>query len=242
MYFFKPEYAHSLCSQFPKLDQAPWYRYFNPIENKYALNNFAEYDIFNQLFAELQNAEFVDHMKVVSGIENLENDPHLHGAGLHYHPRGGKLDMHLDYSIHPITKKERRLNLIIYLNGDGWEDQWGGDLQLWDAQFTSCVQKIQPVFNRAVLFKTNDISYHGLPQPLTCPDGQGRKSIAIYYVSDARPGIKHRAKAEFRPLPTQPVDHKLQALYTIRSQRVLTAEDLQSHYSTWQEEAGNGFW
>jgi Rps23 Pro-64 3,4-dihydroxylase Tpa1-like proline 4-hydroxylase len=39
--------------------------------------------------------------------------------------------MHLDYSIHPITGKERRVNLIIYMNKD-WKEEWGGELNLWE--------------------------------------------------------------------------------------------------------------
>jgi Rps23 Pro-64 3,4-dihydroxylase Tpa1-like proline 4-hydroxylase len=44
---------------------------------------------------------------------------------------GSRLEMHLDYSIHPITGKERRVNLIIYMNKD-WKEEWGGELNLWE--------------------------------------------------------------------------------------------------------------
>ena len=30
--------------------------------------------------------------------------------------RGSRLEMHLDYSIHPVSGKERRVNLIVYMN------------------------------------------------------------------------------------------------------------------------------
>lgn len=52
------------------------------------------------------------------------------GAGIHYHANGGKLDLHLDYGIHPISRMERRLNIILYLNHD-WKDEYGGHLELW---------------------------------------------------------------------------------------------------------------
>jgi hypothetical protein len=54
--------------------------------------------------------------QAVTRIGGLESDPHLHGGGLHFHPPGSRLEMHLDYSIHPISKKERRVNLIVYMN------------------------------------------------------------------------------------------------------------------------------
>ena len=46
--------------------------------------------------------------------------------------RGGKLNIHKDYSIHPRVDppKQRKLNLIVYLTED-WNPEWGGALELW---------------------------------------------------------------------------------------------------------------
>jgi hypothetical protein len=38
-----------------------------------------------------------------------------------------------------------------------------------------------------VIFSTTDFSYHGHPEPLTCPEGWTRKSLALYYYSNGRP-------------------------------------------------------
>jgi hypothetical protein len=96
-------------------------------------------------------------------------------------------------------------------------------------------------FNKAVLFKTSDISWHGLPTPIKCPDDIGRKSIAIYYVSEPRQNATFRKKAQFRPLPYQPVNHKLQELYNIRVLRTIKEDELNSIYPNWKED-GNGYW
>lgn len=40
-----------------------------------------------------------------------------------------------------------------------------------------------------------------MPDPVKCPDGEARKSIAIYYMSDARPEATPRYKASYRPRP-----------------------------------------
>jgi hypothetical protein len=42
------------------------------------------------------------------------------------------------------------------------------------------------VFNRCVLFNTTDFSFHGHPDPLRCPEGMTRKSLALYYYSNGR--------------------------------------------------------
>jgi Rps23 Pro-64 3,4-dihydroxylase Tpa1-like proline 4-hydroxylase len=237
--FFKEDIINKLIDNFPEINN-DWYKYWNPIEKKYAFNKLEKTPLFLDLFSELQNENFVKKISEITGITNLENDPHLHGAGIHFHPPGGKLDMHLDYSIHPISKKERRVNLIIYLNKE-WKEEYNGDLQLWNSDFTKPVKNYYPSFNTAVLFKTSDISYHGLPSLIKCPDGMGRKSLAIYYVSDSQEKASHRFKAEYRSLPWQPVNDKLKKLYEIRKTRIITDEDLKNIYPNWENE-GNEFW
>ena len=184
--------------------------------------------------------EVVALLRAITGIEDLEADPHLHGAGLHAYPRRGKLDMHLDYCIHPISGKERRCNLIVYLNQD-WKTEYGGDLELWDEELTKKTNLISPSWNTAIIFKTNDISYHGLPRAISCPEGSFRKSLAVYYVSPKTPGALPRYKAEFHPTPEQqPCDERLQKLYKIRVNRRITPDDL-ADWPEWRT-AGGEFW
>lgn len=240
--FFKVDYCKELTENFPKINDK-WFLYKNPIEYKYALTDFKEYPLYNNLYQLLQSDMCLNLIKKITGIENLENDNTLHGAGLHYHPRKGKLDMHLDYSIHPLLKKERRVNLIVYLNED-WKSEWNGDIQLWNNDFTHCEKRLYPMFNTAIIFKTNDVSYHGLPTPIDCPENTGRKSIAIYYISDINDteNTKNiRYKAKFRALPSQSINDKLQKLYDIRAERRITSEDLSTIYPNWETD-GNGYW
>lgn len=237
--FFSDTFANELADTFPDVDDT-WHKYWNPIEKKYAKNTFDTLPAYTRLFATLQSDDFVARMRELTGIADLEADPHLHGAGIHYHPRGGKLDMHLDYSIHPKSGKERRINIIMYLNRD-WAAEYGGDLQLWNSEFTKCEARIAPVFNRAIVFQTSDISYHGVPVPIMCPEGEGRKSIAIYYVAEPRPDATPRHKAQYRPLPDQPVTEGLARLYDLRVKQLLTDEVLQEAYPNWEAE-GNGYW
>lgn len=238
--FFNDSFVNELERIFPSQKEKGWYKYYNPIEKKTALNDFSDLPLFKSLFDILQSDIFVKHIQDITSISNLEKDPYLHGAGIHYHSTGGKLDMHLDYSVHPISQKERRVNLIIYLNKE-WKEEYNGDIQLWNSEFTHLVKKIYPVFNTAVLFNTSDDSWHGLPTPIKCPPNIGRKSVAIYYVSDLRTNSVVRYKAQFRPLPDQPVNEGLKKLYDIRSKRIITKEDLIEVYPDWESE-GNGFW
>ena len=68
----------------------------------------------------------------------------------------------------------------MYLNRD-WTEQYGGHLELWDEKLESRQARILPVFNRCVIFSTSDISYHGHPDPLACPEGMSRKAVRVIW-------------------------------------------------------------
>ena len=121
--------------------------------------------------------------------------------------RGGKLNMHKDYSIHPKLGKERRINIVIYMTPD-WQEEWGGGLELWSHDEEKnlpkeCVKKIYNKFNCAALFDTAQNSWHGLPKELECPEGTYRKSLNIYYVAEAREEAEKHDRALFAPTPEQ---------------------------------------
>lgn len=236
--FLDEKVAIELSKNFPNEKDERWTHYNNPIEKKMAMNKSLD-SFFQNFFDTLvQNDKFVALISSLVGIPLLA-DEHLHGAGLHFMTQGSKLDMHLDYSIHPISGKERRVNLIIYLSED-WNENWGGALELWDSKYTKCEKKIFPKFNRAVLFRTSDLSYHGIPSPIKCPKEVSRKSIAAYYLSEPRDNASLRKRAEFFPLPWQTVSNELRTLYEIRKNRPIIESDLIS-MPDWISN-GNGFW
>jgi len=218
--FFEREIAEALERDIPPFDDASWWQYSNPIEEKRALNHWdrfppATYRVFTYL-----NSEFLANLYRLTGIENLRADEGLHGGGWHLHARGGKLNVHLDYSLHPKLQLERRLNLIVYLTS-GWDPSWGGALGLWthDADNTGPKDLIKAVdcrFNRAVIFDTTH-AWHGLPEPLTCPPGVYRKSIATYYLTAARENASARGKALFAPHGEQVQDESVLELIKQRS-------------------------
>jgi len=138
-------------------------------------------------FFEMTESEpFRALVSAVTGIPGLVSDPSLLGGGLHQIANGGFLDVHVDFNLHPRTKLYRRLNLLLYMNKN-WDSGYGGDLEFWDMSTRQRLESVAPVFNRAVLFETNGLSYHGHPQPLVTPAGVTRKSLAIYYYSE-QPG------------------------------------------------------
>jgi len=177
-----PEVAAAAAEEFPTPNTEAWTHYQHHNENKHGMAKrefFPRY--LGSMVDELNSLEFVSWLSKLTGIPGLLADPSLEGGGLHQSGRGGFLNVHTDFSHHHYQKDwRRRVNLILYLN-PGWQDCWGGAIELWDSRMQQCVAKFPPVINHALIFNTDEKSFHGFPEPLTCPEGVTRKSLALYY-------------------------------------------------------------
>jgi hypothetical protein len=138
-----------------------------------------------ELNRELADPEFLGMLSYVFDIPGLLADDQLIGGGIHQTGPRGHLDVHVDFNYLKDRQLHRRLNILIYLNKD-WRPEWGGNIELWDKDVTICRHSFSPVFNRCVVFETNDISYHGVTA-VTCPEGRTRRSFAAYYYTREAP-------------------------------------------------------
>jgi len=196
--FFDIKYLNEILEIFPDLTMLnKTQKYSNKNEIKLANNNIANYPKKIKNFINFLNSKkFLNFLQEITSIkENLVSDRLLSGGGLHEIKRGGVLKVHTDFNKHPFLKLDRRLNLLLYLNKK-WKKSYGGNLEFWDQEMKKCQKKIQPVFNRMVIFSTTDFSNHGHPIALNCPINKSRKSIAIYYFSKGRP--KNEIKADYK--------------------------------------------
>ncbi len=102
----------------------------------------------------------------------------------------------------------RQLNILIYLNPN-WKNEWGGELGLYEKQKNKLIQKKQvfPKFNRALIFNTNQNSWHGMPIPISCPKDQMRTAFNFYYLNADRTGKNNRFRAQFMPTDNQIIDN-----------------------------------
>ena len=185
--FFDPALLERVLAEFPKPDAIRWQRFDNVHEIKLASATEASFGpVTRLLLYHLNSITFLEFLSEVTGIDNLIPDPNFEGGGLHQIVRGGKLGVHADFNRHRRYGLDRRLNLLLYLNKN-WREDYGGHLQLWDRNMSRCEAKILPIFNRLMVFGTTDFTYHGHPDPLECPEGMTRKSLALYYFSNGRP-------------------------------------------------------
>lgn len=219
--FLTKETLENVVKEFPAFDSPAWYVYENAIEIKKALNSWDRFGpTLYKLFWYLNSRAFISQLELLTGC-TLYPDFGLNGGGLHSHRSGGKLNTHLDYSIHPKLGLERRLNLLVYVT-PGWQESWGGTLGLWEHDAATnrpgaLAKSISPLFNRAVMFDTTQNSWHGLPETITCPQGITRNSLAVYYLCEPRPGADTRGRALFVPYKEQANDPAVLELIKKRS-------------------------
>ena len=197
--FLPASLAGDCLDQFPALDQPCW-EYANDadIEVKYRTTWTSEFDIpegIVECVRILNSSLILIAMAERFGIPQIVPDPYFSGGGLNVTMPGGLLDVHVDGNYHDATGLNRRLNAILYLN-PGWQPSWGGEFGIYDPTGRLCLKKVAPLFNRLVIFDSHDYSFHGLPDPISFPKGESRKSIILYfYTQQPRPG-KHIAVAE----------------------------------------------
>lgn len=158
-------------------------------EHRYSrLKDFISYpgmmpQAVRRLAEHVNSPEMCQFLTDLTGIEGVQGDNSFVGGGLHRIRKGGKLGIHADFNIHPVSRKHRRINLLIYLN-PVWQADWGGELELWKRDMSACVKKIEPIFNRAVIFTITDDAFHGHPEPM---QAEQRLSFAAYYYTNDRP-------------------------------------------------------
>src|SRR5713101_4649003 len=179
-------------------------RDFPPFERQFAINEYGEVGgkavvsniqeispFYGRLYEYLNSSEFLAAMSAVTGIEELRGDPTLDGGGTHANLNGQALDCHVDFNFQIEGGFHRRANLLLYLNKE-WDPAWGGAIELHanprrpDADE---FKQFNVIFNRAVIFETNEYSWHGFRRIQLPADRLhlSRKCLSIYLYTAERP-------------------------------------------------------
>ncbi len=188
------------AGEFPAVTDASWKGYLHVNETKFANTDAASWSpALQEVAAEFLSPEFTAFLVRLTGIENLLPDASLDGGGLHQTLRGGHLNVHADFTTHHGRENwARRVNILLYLNED-WREEWGGQLELWDADMTACRARVAPRGNRMLVFTTSEDSFHGHPDPLVCPEGVARRSMALYYFTEQERPVRRATNYRARP-------------------------------------------
>lgn len=179
-------------------------RDFPPFDREYARNEFGEYGgkavvsnireispFYAKLYDYFMGREFLQAMSAITGIDDLRGDPTLYGGGTHENINGQTLDVHIDYNFQIEGGFHRRANLLLYLNEE-WDPAWGGAIELHSNPRRPAedgYEQFNVIFNRAVIFETNEHSWHGF-RTIDLPKDRlhiSRKCLSIYLYTPDRP-------------------------------------------------------
>ena len=181
--FLEENFAREVLLSFPDVEQSSKNGVLFDAVNERKKIQIVNPKLFSEPLQRLNNIlsskEFLEFISFVMAIPNLVADPSLMGGGIHQTKSQGHLDVHIDFNYIKSRKLHRRLNILIYFN-ENWKTEWGGEIELWDENVKVRQSAFLPIFNRCVVFETNDKSFHGVTA-VTCPANVVRQSFAAYY-------------------------------------------------------------
>lgn len=215
--FFNTELLREVSKNFPTLEDERWFRFrkkigghenifesgMNAISKPDKMNNLSRSFLYN-----VNSAEFCKILEDITGISGILPDPHWHYTGLRINTPNASQLIHSDALFHPHLKQRKIITCMIYLTEE-WNEKQDGCLELWSDDMTSCVHRVAPSFNRLVIFKNTETSFHGVPK-----NNHFRKAITMSYLTDEKSERRWRALFVKRP-----EDEKLDNFDLIASQR-----------------------
>jgi Rps23 Pro-64 3,4-dihydroxylase Tpa1-like proline 4-hydroxylase len=149
-------------------------------EYKYVGIQVGNYNpILSEIIYAFQDPKVVKIVSEITGFPELFPDEYLYAGGVSLMEHGCFLNPHLDNSHDKDRDKYRVLNLLYYVTPD-WQQEYGGNLEIWDRGLKQECRTIHSKFNRLVIMATNKTSIHSVSK-VTYP-GQ-RCCISNYYFS-----------------------------------------------------------
>ena len=184
--------AESLLREFPRFDAEHALNEFGVRTGKQIVTDLKSIGpVYSDFYEFIRSPDFLGAMSELTGIPDLLFDDKMYGGGTHENVNGQSLAAHVDFNYDQVNGWHRRLNALLYLNHE-WEEDWGGCIELHRNPRTPENDesvKFLPMFNRMVIFETNEYSWHGFRKIRIPPghDNVSRKCISIYLYTRTRP-------------------------------------------------------
>lgn len=183
--FLGADLAQAIAARFPDPEHATWMRrdYAEQSARMGQLQRVGFEGVdpcVRHLLAELAGMAFLDFLEALTGLSGLIADPHYRGAGPSLTLPGGHLALHADFNRDRTRHLARAVTAIYYLGVD-WQESWGGELELWNADRSRLEARYAPKLDRLVVMAHGDDFWHGHPAPLACPADRYRASVAAYF-------------------------------------------------------------
>jgi Rps23 Pro-64 3,4-dihydroxylase Tpa1-like proline 4-hydroxylase len=177
-----PELAREIHERFPSSEDMVLKRSIK--ENKHVAAQMDAYDpLLEEAVYAFQDARVVSQVARITGLTALEPDEDLYAGGISAMSKGAYLRPHLDNSHDKKRERYRVLNLLYYVT-PGWQENFGGSLQLWDDGPRGSPRTIPSLFNSLVIMLTNRSSWHSVNEVV---HDRRRCCVSNYYFSRVAP-------------------------------------------------------
>lgn len=147
-----------------------------------------------------QDPRVVSLISEIVEISTLLPDENLYAGGISLMGQGNFLNPHLDNSHDKDKENYRAFNLLYYVTPD-WQEEFGGNLELWDDGPTGKPRTIVSRFNRLAVMVTHRESWHSVS-----PIGVDRVRCCVsnyYFSSEPMEGESYSHVTSFRGRPEQ---------------------------------------
>lgn len=174
--------ARDVYERFPQSDRMMLKRSIK--ENKHVAAQMNAYDpLLEEVVFAFQDRRVVEQIAQITRLKMLEPDVDLYAGGISAMSKGAYLRPHLDNSHDKRRERYRVLNLLYYVT-PGWQESFGGSLQLWDDGPRGKPRTFPSTFNSLVIMLTNKASWHSVNE--VRHDGR-RCCVSNYYFSRQSP-------------------------------------------------------
>ena len=111
----RPAAAEQALREFPSPESPGWTHWAHVNESKLGKTDRQAFPpAIGAIVDELQSWRFVAILTRLTGIEGLFPDDRLEGSGIHQSVRGGFLNVHADFTVHPHHAAwQRRVNVLV---------------------------------------------------------------------------------------------------------------------------------
>jgi Rps23 Pro-64 3,4-dihydroxylase Tpa1-like proline 4-hydroxylase len=172
------DFAMQLYSIFPKSSEMVHKKSIR--EDKYVAAQMNQYHpLLEETIYAFQDKKVVELIGKICQIESAIPDENLYAGGLSGMANKQFLNPHLDNSHDKDRERWRVLNLLYYVTPD-WDENYGGNLELWPNGLKEKQITIHSKFNRLAIMATHNRSLHSV-SPVVY-DGF-RCCISNYYFS-----------------------------------------------------------
>ena len=205
--FLSEEQLNIIETNWPSPESNLWYHGHKTINGK---NNPLEKNMLGisdlsllsnelkELIEYFHTDECTKNIKNIFDIDGeLVSDYTFRWSGLRVMLPGAFQLIHSDARRNPFNGMRKELTCLLYFNKD-WKKEDEGCLEIWDDSMKKQYE-LEPIYNRLVVFRNSDTSYHGVPKV-----NKIRKMLSWSILSDSE--STDRTKARFLARPN--IDHE----------------------------------